>query len=586
MKTLGRLTATVAIALAGHHLANAQEQGPQLVPTVDCPLPRPAMGWTTYNYFGARHNHELLSATADAFIASGLKDAGYTFLRIDGGWWGEDGNKRHYYWTESGTYQGGAPYGFGDPHVDPKQYPRGLKGLADDLHAKGMKLGFYLSPSLSIGEATNHPGNRPETVASPVTGKDLILQHARFVAESGIDHLFFDGYDWSRERGIAPYEWMSDALREHAHRSGRPIVFSINSGSRLRPVSWADEWRTSGDINGQWKTVLECLSSVADPAQAGNGRWNNPDCLMAGFESDVEAQSQMSLWCVAGAPLYLSGDHRVMNEWERYVLLNGEAIAVDQDPAGRCGRRVRMEASIQVWAREMKDGSSAVVLLNAGEKPLDIPITWHELSLPTGPARIRDLWEHRMLGVFTDRFTAVALPPHGCRFLRIYPGEAQRAEPRNTWAPHPALRKDVAPLSSKGWIWKSNLDHFNVENVTDGNPKTGIWSNLKPGSYFEIDFGLPMRVDRLVVDSRGVGPNPWPYRVYAPRTTVNIEGSEDGTQFRSLSQATLGPLYLRADFAPATILKLRVIIQHCDRTTAYHDPTWDIRDIYLFDSNR
>ena len=70
--------------------------------SIDNPLPTPGMGWSTYNFFGARHNDKLMRQIGDAFVASGLRDAGYTILRIDGGWWGEDGDRRWYYWTEPG----------------------------------------------------------------------------------------------------------------------------------------------------------------------------------------------------------------------------------------------------------------------------------------------------------------------------------------------------------------------------------------------------------------------------------------------------------------------------------------------------
>ena len=72
--------------------------------TLDTPLPRPGMGWTTYNFFGPRHDDRLMKDMGKAFVDSGLRDAGYTILRIDGGWWGDDGNRREWYWTEDGKY--------------------------------------------------------------------------------------------------------------------------------------------------------------------------------------------------------------------------------------------------------------------------------------------------------------------------------------------------------------------------------------------------------------------------------------------------------------------------------------------------
>jgi len=41
-------------------------------------------------------------------------------------------------------------------------------------------------------------------------------------------------------------------------------------------------------------------------------------------------------------------------------------IAVDQDPLGRQGRRVWKDGDLEVWGKQMKDGSRAVALLNLG----------------------------------------------------------------------------------------------------------------------------------------------------------------------------------------------------------------------------
>ncbi len=36
----------------------------------------PPMGWNSWNMFGATVNAEVIQQTADAFLTSGLKDAG------------------------------------------------------------------------------------------------------------------------------------------------------------------------------------------------------------------------------------------------------------------------------------------------------------------------------------------------------------------------------------------------------------------------------------------------------------------------------------------------------------------------------
>jgi alpha-galactosidase len=557
-------------------------------PTIEKPLPLPGMGWSTFNFFVARHNEELFRCMAQAFEKSGLRDAGYTILRIDGGWWGNDGDRRWYYWTEEGKYAGGLPYKPGDPHVDPKNYPRGLKPLADHLHEHGLKLGFYLAPELSTGISANHPDNKDRKVPPPARGLELVDRHARWVADNGIDHLFYDGYDWNKEKGEEPYTRMFGALRQEARRVGRPIIFSINSGWKARPRAWADEWRTGSDINGEWRTILECLATVADPKPAGEGHWNNPDYLMVGFVSDEEAKSQMSLWCVAGAPLYLSHDHRVLNGWDRYVLLNTEAIAMDQDPAGTPGRRLRAEGTAQVWARTLADGSRAVVLLNTGDKPQTIRVQWPELGLPAGPAQVRDLWAHKNLGTHEKEYAAADLPPRGCAFLKVAAGDKPPAEPRRTWAPHPGKKPAFTPLPSKGWTFRTTMPRKDdpPANLFDGDPKTGWWSYAAAGHSVEIDFGKSLRFDRVVIDHRGTGPNPWPYKVYAPRSRFALEVSEDGKEFKKIAEDSFGPTYTIAAFSPVTARSLRIVLRELERTSAYDDTIWGAKDIFIFHTAR
>ncbi len=555
-------------------------------PTVDMPLPTPGMGWSTFNFFVAQHNDKLLRQMADSFVASGLRDAGYTFLRIDGGWWGDDGNRRWYYWTEAGKYAGGGEYRPGDPHVDSKNYPGGLKPLADYLHRKELKLGFYLAPELSTGISDNYPGNKDRKAQPPVKGGELIEQHAQWVADNGIDHLFYDGYDWNEGKGTDPYTRMFSALRKQAKRVGRPIAFSINSGWKARPREWADEWRTSPDINGQWSSILENLATLTEPKPAGKGRWNNPDYLMAGFCGDEEAKSQMSLWCVAGAPLYLSYDFRVMNDWERYVLLNTEAIAVDQDADGRPGKRHRADGTVQVWARPLADGSKAVALLNASDKLLTVTVRWYELGLPPGPVQVRDLWAHKDLGRFEREYSVKNLPPRGCAFLKVVASDKPLPEPKATWAPRPEKKPDFKPLPTKGWRLRTDMSRRDdpLSNLIDGDPKTGFWSWAEPGKRLEFDLGKPIQFDRLVIDHKGVGANTWSYKVYAPRSTFTLEVSQDGKTFGKVAEDSFGPAYTIVSFKPLTARCVRLVLGEVERTSAYGDRVWGAKDIYLFDT--
>ena len=85
----------------------------------------PPMGWNTWNTFAENINEELILASADTLISSGLKDAGYEYVVIDDCWALKERDKD------------------GRLVPDPKKFPHGMKYVADYIHSKGLKFGMY-----------------------------------------------------------------------------------------------------------------------------------------------------------------------------------------------------------------------------------------------------------------------------------------------------------------------------------------------------------------------------------------------------------------------------------------------------------
>ena len=82
-----------------------------------------------------------------------------------------------------------------------------------------------------------------------------------------------------------------------------------------------------------------------------------------------------------------------MSTATRDILTNREVIAVDQDPLGVQGRRVRRDGGREVWVKPLADGSRAVLLFNRGNEAADIAVAWEEIGFaPAGKAAVRDLW--------------------------------------------------------------------------------------------------------------------------------------------------------------------------------------------------
>jgi alpha-galactosidase len=140
-----------------------------------------------------------------------------------------------------------------------------------------------------------------------------------------------------------------------------------------------------------------------------------------GGMSDVEYRSHFSLWAILAAPLIAGNDLRNMRPEIHDILANKEVIAVDQDAMGRQGRRVSKNGDLEVWGKQLRDGTRAVVLLNRGSAEQQITVNWEDLGYPNAiRASVRDLWQHKDLGIFTGKFSA-PVASHGVVMVTVKP---------------------------------------------------------------------------------------------------------------------------------------------------------------------
>jgi alpha-galactosidase len=134
-----------------------------------------------------------------------------------------------------------------------------------------------------------------------------------------------------------------------------------------------------------------------------------------------ESKAHFSLWAMLAAPLITGNDLSTMPPETKAILTNREVIAVDQDPLGVEGKRVAKDGDDEVWARPLKDGGRAVILLNRGKTAHTIRANWEALGYPAHlGASVRDLWAARDLPKATGSFSA-EVPPHGVVMVRIEP---------------------------------------------------------------------------------------------------------------------------------------------------------------------
>lgn len=345
--------------------------------------PTPPMGWMTWNFFGTDINENIIHEIADAMVSSGMVKAGYDHIMIDDGWQGGRDNKNNII-------------------PDPKKFPSGIKALADYVHSKGIKLGIY-SDAAQL------------TCAGYTASLGFEDQDAKTFASWGIDYLKYDYCHAPSDSNTAKirYKKMADALRN----SGRQIVFSICEWGGRQPWFWAagvggQLWRTTGDVRDSWKSLMHNLDINANlEAYAGPGHWNDPDMLIVGLRgskgpagdlggtgcNDIEYQSNMSLWCIMASPLIATNDVRNMNDETKRILLNDEAIAIDQDALGKQGARKIDNEVWNVFVKPLANGDVAIAILNRSDATQKADINFGDLGLD-GKYEIRDLWQHKVIG--------------------------------------------------------------------------------------------------------------------------------------------------------------------------------------------
>jgi alpha-galactosidase len=370
-----------------------QAQSSQLAAT-------PPMGWNSWNHFAAAVTDADVRAAADAMVASGMRDAGYTYVNIDDGWEGDR--------DTDGTIRSNA------------KFPD-MKALSDYVHAKGLKLGIYSSPG-------------PKTCAGFAGSYEHEAQDAQTYATWGVDYLKYDLCSFRRmmlEQGHGDLK-VESSLMENAYEkmhqailtTGRPIVFSLcqygmDASWEWAPMVGGNLWRTTTDISDNWSQM-----TVIGFAQAGlskfakPGHWNDPDMLEVGngHMSADEYRVHMSLWAILAAPLLAGNDLSKMSPEAGMILMNREVIAIDQDPLGRQGDRVSALGPFEIWQRQLANGDLAVAMFNRGESANQITLKLADLGLPT-TMRARELWNHSDFTI-QGSYTPV-IPKHGVVLLRL-----------------------------------------------------------------------------------------------------------------------------------------------------------------------
>ncbi len=233
--------------------------------------------------------------------------------------------------------------------------------------------------------------------------------------------------------------------------AGRPIYFSMCEWGTSKPWKWAAEtghsWRTTGDIYNCFDCidqhpgfaaygVLQILDMQEGLRKyAGPGHWNDPDMLEVGNGQTVgEDRAHFTLWCMLAAPLILGNDLRNMSQETKDIILNKEAIAIDQDKLGVQGLKLKAEDGLEFWFKPLAGGDWAFCILNRTTEPKTYTIDWQKFNFTDEEVSklstdfdkkvytVRNLWTKdtkKSVEGNTKKIKQVTIPGHDVLLYRL-----------------------------------------------------------------------------------------------------------------------------------------------------------------------
>lgn len=375
----------------------------------------PPLGWNSWNCFACAIDQDKVKAAADAMVSSGLADHGWSYINIDDCWMVKP--------DSDDPIVGGKTRDQNGNMNTNRKFPD-IKALTDYVHSKGLKIGIYSGPG-------------PRTCA----GYEACYLHeeadARQFAAWGFDYLKYDWCDYeqiAKDHSLAelmkPYKVMRNAL----DKVDRDIVYSLCQYGMGDVWEWGADvggncWRTTGDITDNWSSMESIgFNQAGLEKYAGPGHWNDPDMLVVGMVgwgpalhptqlTPNEQYTHISLWSLLASPLLIGCDMTQLDAFTYSLLSNDEVLAINQDPLGKQARRVKQLGEMEIWVKDLQDGSKAVGLFNRGLFPGKLVLKWSDLGI-SGDHQIRNVWKQEIIGTSGDRYET-SIPSHGVVLLKI-----------------------------------------------------------------------------------------------------------------------------------------------------------------------
>ncbi|KFY77136.1 hypothetical protein V499_03394 [Pseudogymnoascus sp. VKM F-103] len=393
----------------------------------------PALGWNSWNAYYCDIDEAKILTAAHAIIDLGLKDAGYEYVNIDDCWSIKDSR-------DNVTNQ---------IIPDPLKFPTGIKGIADEIHDLGLKVGIYGSAGTkTCGGFPAQIGNEYLDAATfaaweidylkydncyvPDNWTDIYSAcvpdqwqtYGPYIngtcpsASSGQDEISAPpGYDWSTSLSAIRYGIMSDALLAQ----NRTILYSLCNWGHAAVQTWGgstgSSWRITGDITPWWARVAEILNEGSFLSNYANF-WGHNDLDMLhignGNLTLAESRSHFAFWAAMKSPIIIGTDLLKLDSEKVAILKNKALLAFHQDDKfGKPAEPYKWGVNpnwtfnathpAEYWSGASKAGT-LVLAMNTLEKK-----AWREIKFSEVPQlkklgaskdsfEVRDIWSGKYLG--------------------------------------------------------------------------------------------------------------------------------------------------------------------------------------------
>ena len=136
----------------------------------------------------------------------------------------------------------------------------------------------------------------------------------------------------------------------------------------------------------------------------------------------TEYITHFSLWCIGKAPLLIGCDITKMSNDTQMILMNSDAIAINQDRLGKQSTlKKQINSNVQLYSADLMNNAVAVLVLNRGVSETQAEFTWQDLNLTSSQNyQIYDIWQHKVVDTTNTKYTAVVYG-HGVAFYKFIP---------------------------------------------------------------------------------------------------------------------------------------------------------------------